>query len=62
MSKKLDDKTLEAIGKALLAKGKIDKVDYESQTFKKALAKELKAFGKDFNDELGGWRKAIFGI
>jgi len=58
----LDDKTLLALAKVLKAKGKIDKIDMESKTFRKALAKEAKAFGKDFKDELGEWGKQIFGL
>ena len=58
----IDDKTLLALAKLLKAKGKIDKIDMESKTFREALKKEAKAFGKDLKDELGEWGKQIFGI
>ncbi|GGG24745.1 hypothetical protein GCM10011344_26780 [Dokdonia pacifica] len=58
----IDPKVLEALAEAVRVKGKFTKAEMESKTFKDALAKELKGFGKEFSNELGGWRKAIFGF
>jgi len=62
MGKNIDEAALKAIAEVLRVKGKFTRAEMESKTFKDALAKEVKAMGKDFGNELGEWRKEILGF
>jgi len=55
----IDRDTLLALAQMLKAKGKIDRIDMESKSFRDMLVKEMKTFGKDFGNELGEWGKSF---
>jgi len=58
-SENIDRNTLLALAQMLKAKGKIDRIDMESKSFRDMLVKEMKALGKDFGNELGEWGKSF---